>query len=406
MFIFAFLVFILYLGYIIKQSTFFITNLNKLIAIFNLYISNIMSTSINDNTTIGDFVAVNADLPKTRIGKIMYAKTIMSNTNSSLLYGIYCYILLVGLCLFTLLVLIVVKPSLLSHLGPKGQELKDKIAKHKILKLELNLILNPLKKQKQDLIDMSTEGYSFIYSYRHSLSIWKLINRMDSLMARAQANMIRDMLTSNKIIKFKSLSTKYILYIYITSTIVSSVLNMGIGIYINLFAQQSFFIVKLLTTFVIVLNILVGCIIMLVTPILFALTILHLCNCVYNYKLIIIKNSPANFRSTAKNIGILIRENGPMYIIPVIGLATHYMGYETAKSNERAQNRADLISLRDSLTSIRNQENIINQHRDPNHLAETFRNSDNPALKAAQELIDKETLKRTGTMYSQVKKTN
>lgn len=131
--------------------------LNTLIATFNEFVLNITSSPISDNATIGDFIAVNAETPKTRIQKFLYVKNLLVD-DSYLLKSLYIYFIFICLCLFTLLALIVVKPSLLSYLEPKGQELTDKIDKHFKAKLELNSILDQLKTQKQDLIDMSTES--------------------------------------------------------------------------------------------------------------------------------------------------------------------------------------------------------------------------------------------------------
>lgn len=170
---------------------------------------------------------------------------------------------------------------------------------------------------------------------------------MDSLIARAQTNLIQDMLTSNQIRNFKIKIYKYLVIIVITSTILTMVLNLGVAFYlhtnivmvnkatvINIDASTLRGIVKVICLFVVVLNILVGCIILIISPILFILTILHICNCVYNYKLFIIRNSPFSFKNTARNIGYLFRDNKrSKFLLPGLGLTTALIGYEAARKS-------------------------------------------------------------------------
>lgn len=296
LFILTFLVFILYLGYIFIHSAFFSQNLKILITSFNEFrFSNFYSRPLGDNRTVDEIFAENGgkpETPETGIGKIQLVINLIKTSNYFFYSLLSTYPIFLVLCLSLLLVLIVVKPTILKIIEPKGQELQDKIYLHKIKKVELEPILVSLEKQKLDLINMSTEGLSFIESYRNSLNIWITSYRRDKMLGRAQSNMIKDILVSNRISNFENKLANFLINLAVGATILTSSVLVGMSYSLATFPVDgseidstlyAMSIVQKASLYMQVINILTVSLTLIIISIFSTLQLLYICNYIYNY---------------------------------------------------------------------------------------------------------------------------
>jgi len=297
--IFTLIGIVIYLGYLFIQSSFFIEKLNKVITLFNEFIRLTASILVDQtNISFQDILNANKDTPtpKTRTGKILWVTSLIKTTHPLLYKILYIYIVILGIFSLLLLVLIVVKPSILKIIEPKGQELQDKILTHNIKNHELDSTLVPLRAQIKNLIDMSTENLSFSASYRHSLNIWKQINLIDGMLADVRTKFINDVLVSNQIRSIIKNLNKIFIRVSFVCIMVSYGLNLGLFCYLSYITDSellsacccSTLIIQLLGLFVKGINLLAGFMFIVIMPILFILALLVICNNLYNYNLYII----------------------------------------------------------------------------------------------------------------------
>jgi hypothetical protein len=305
-FILTILNIIIYAGYSLIQTAFFFEKLKMLITSFNNFIENhIFSILFGDNTTVGELFGENmSTMPKSWKEKFMFAINLAYANHYKLYSLLVTYFILLGLWLLLLLALIVMKPSILKIMEPKGQELENKIESHKKIKNELNSQLEPLKKKRQLLIDLRTDNLSFIAAYRHSLNIWRLKHSMDVILGHTQSNMVQDVLISNQLNRFNKKLCKIMIFIYLGVTFLSLVLNMGVNYCLatvsldaSAAAETIYYmtIVEKVSLFVSQINILAGLLMILTFPYFITYSILFISNSLYNYKLFIVRNSPRNF---------------------------------------------------------------------------------------------------------------
>jgi len=279
------------------KRPFFIEKLNKMVTIYNqlwFSIFDFMEITGQQRAELeNNFTNSNSDPDQRssfRFIRLLKRFSVLLAGNVALASWIFLYCKVFGLFAIGLVILFMVKPSLLNKLGPDKQELQEKKNLHKIEKLELEIKLAPKKKQIKDLIDMSTDSFSFGASYLHCLKIWKLRNILDDQESELWSRRASEMIISRKFDSIQKRMKKVILFFGIFSMILSigtfivAILTSIPGYYYNILILK-YMSYTLYWASVVFLSLMVP-----TFSIILLLSIIFLLNGLYNYRLFIFRN--------------------------------------------------------------------------------------------------------------------